>query len=628
VFASVQSLARLDLQDQLDPAHFDMVVVDEFHHASEETKTYARLLRHVRPRVLLGLTATPERADGLDVRTWFDGRTAVELRLWEALERGLLSPFQYFGVHDATDLQHISWRRGRGYDAAELTNVYTGHDARTRIVLQVLADKVTDLRTIRALGFCVSIEHAEFMARRFNEAGVTARAVTSRTDQEARRAALRELRDGQVNVLFTVDLFNEGVDVPAIDTVLFLRPTESATVFLQQLGRGLRLADDKPCLTVFDFIGNQHAEFRFDLRYRALTGSSRRGLERELEHGFPTLPAGCHIELDRVTTELVLRNIRSSLRVDWRGLIAELRRVGDRSLGEFLEETGLDIDDIYRRRRGGWAGLRRQAGLEQRPPTADDDRLAAAIGRMLHLDDQERLGLLRRVLGQPQPPALPLVSRRERRLLSMLHFSLWGSGSSLDQLPDGFRRLWDNPDRLQELSEVAELLQRRIHRVTRPVDAEASVPLQIHARYSRDEALAAFGVGNPASVRQGVKWVEEEHADVFFVTLRKTERHYSPTTMYQDRAISPSLFQWESQSTTSTASPTGQRYLHHRARGSTVHLFIRESKEADGDLGAPPYLYAGPATYVRHSNDRPIQILWRLDTDLPADVFHAARVAI
>jgi hypothetical protein len=329
-----------------------------------------------------------------------------------------------------------------------------------------------------------------------------------------------------------------------------------------------------------------------------------------------------------VTTELVLRNVRSSLRIDWRGRVAELRRVGDRPLGEFLEETGLDLDDIYRRRRGGWAGLRRLAGLELRPPTADDDRLAAAIGRMLHLDDQERLGLLRRVLGQPHPPALPLASRRERRLLSMLHFSLWGAGSSLDQLPDGFRRLWDNPGRLQELSEVADLLQRRIHRITRPVDAEASVPLQIHARYSRDEALAAFGVGNPSSVRQGVKWVEEERADVFFVTLRKTERHYSPTTMYQDRAISPSLFQWESQSTTSTASPTGQRYLHHRALGTTVHLFIRESKEADGDLGAPPYLYAGPATYVRHSNDRPIQILWSLDTDLPADIFHAARVAI
>jgi Domain of unknown function (DUF3427) len=302
--------------------------------------------------------------------------------------------------------------------------------------------------------------------------------------------------------------------------------------------------------------------------------------------------------------------------------------LGNRPLGEFLEETGLDLDDLYRRRRGGWVGLRRQAGLEQRPPGTDDDRLAAAIGRMLHLDDQERLGVLGHVLRQPQPPVLQSVSRREQRLLSMLHFSLWGAGSPLDQMADGFRRLWENPGRRQELAEIADLLHQRIHRITRPVDAAARIPLQIHAQYSRDEALAAFGVGNPASVRQGVKWVEEEQADVFFVTLRKTEQRYSPTTMYQDRAITPSLFQWESQSTTSLASPTGQRYLRHRDLGTSVHLFIRESKEADGDLGAPPYLYAGPASYVRHSRDRPIQIVWKLDVDLPADIFHAARIAI
>lgn len=123
-----------------------------------------------------------------------------------------------------------------------------------------------------------------------------------------------------------------------------------------------------------------------------------------------------------------------------------------------------------------------------------------------------------------------------------------------------------------------------------------------------------------------MKWVESELADVFFVTLRKTERHYSPTTMYQDRAITPSLFQWESQSTTSERSPTGQRYIHHRMRGSTVHLFIRDTKEADGDMGAPPYLYAGPAIYVSHTGDRPMKILWNLKFELPADVFHAARV--
>ena len=181
VFASVQSLARIDLERDLDPESFDMVIVDEFHHASAETKTYARLLEHLRPKVLLGLTATPERADGQSVLDWFGGRIAVELRLWEALERGLLAPFQYFGVHDGTDLQSIPWRRGTGYDVAELTNVYTAHDMRLAIILQALRDKVTDVGRMRALGFCVSVDHAEFMAKRFNDAGIPSISVTSRT---------------------------------------------------------------------------------------------------------------------------------------------------------------------------------------------------------------------------------------------------------------------------------------------------------------------------------------------------------------------------------------------------------------------------------------------------------------
>jgi superfamily II DNA or RNA helicase/HKD family nuclease len=625
VFASVQSLARIDLEKDLDPSHFDMVIVDEFHHAM--APTYERFLRHMTPRQLLGLTATPERADGTDVRVWFDGRTAVELRLWEALERGLLAPFQYFGLHDDTDLTSVRWKRGSGYDVGELTNVYTGHDARVRIVLQALLDKVTDPGNMRALGFCVSIAHAEFMARRFNEAGIPSRAVTSTTPQDERRASLVALRKKELNVVFTVDLFNEGVDVPEIDTVLFLRPTESATVFLQQLGRGLRLAADKPCLTALDFIGQQHADFRFDLRYRALTGSTRRQVERNIDRGFPTLPAGCHIELDRVASEIVLQNVRSSLRINWRGLVSELRQLGDLSLASFLDEAGLEVDDVYRRRRGGWAGLRRDAGLDAREPGPDDARLAGAIGRMLHIDDLERMNFIGSALGQASAPNVPSLSTREGRLMAMLHFSLWGANEDLNVIADGLARLWANPSRREEILELLDVLRAEIRRVTHPVDPVGRVPLQVHARYSRDEALAAFGVDKPGTMRQGVRWVAEEGADVFFITLRKTEKHYSPTTMYADRAITPALFQWESQSTTSEPSATGQRYVDHRERGSSVHLFTRESREGDGDLGAPPYMYCGRANYVSHTGDRPMRILWRLEVDLPADMFHAAKVA-
>ncbi|SCL34928.1 ATP-dependent helicase IRC3 [Micromonospora pallida] len=610
VFASIQSLYRREI----DPGAYDMVIVDEFHHA--EAPTYARLLERLRPRVLLGLTATPDRADGGDVRRWFDGRTAVELHLWEALERQLLAPFQYFGVHDDVDLSHLRWKRGQGYDPAELEGVYTGNDARARLVLRAVRDTV-DVGRMRALGFCVSIGHAEFMAAWFTDHHVPSAAVTSRVDRAARDGLLRDFRAGTLRVLFTVDLFNEGVDLPMVDTVLMLRPTESATIFLQQLGRGLRLDDDKPCLTVLDFIGGQHANFRFDLRWRALTGVSRRAVREAVEQDFPTLPSGCHIQLDRVAKNIVLDNLRAALPTSKKGLVAELRQLGDVSLAGFLRETGLEVEDVYRSASlGGWSGLRRLAGLETSAPGPDDRELGRAIGRMLHLDDGDRLDLLARVAAGVRP--------EPGRRWDVLHFDLWGPNAPLSSREERLARLWAEPTRCAELRQLVEVLRERIHRVTGP-SPSPGVPLRVHARYSRNEACAAFGMPNPGSLREGVKWLAAERADLFFVTLVKSERHYSPTTMYADRAVTDRLFQWESQSTTSTDSPTGQRYVHHAAQGSTVHLFVRQSRVADGDLGAPPYLYAGPMTYREHTGDRPMRILWELAHPLPADMYAAAR---
>lgn len=610
VFASIQSLHR----QKINPEAFDMVIVDEFHHA--EATTYAQLLERLRPRVLLGLTATPDRADGRDVRRWFDGHAAVELHLREALDRQLLAPFHYFGLHDDVDLSHVTWKRGQGYDRGELENVYTGNEARARLVLRAARDLV-DVRRMRALGFCVSIGHAEFMAEWFTRYGVPSAAVTSGVDRPVQHGLLRDFKAGKLRVLFTVDLFNEGVDLPMVDTIFLLRPTESATVFLQQLGRGLRLDDDKPCLTVLDFIGGQHANFRFDLRWRALTGVSRREVRDAVEQDFPMLPSGCHIELDRVAKEVVLRNLERAVPSSKNSMVAELRQLGDMPLAEFLRDTGLEIEDMYRSATlGGWTGLRRLAGVESSTPGPADRELARAIGRMLHTDDLDRLALWEQVAaGGPVP---------EGRLVDMLHFSLWGPDVPLAQREERLARLWAEPARCAELRQVAAVLRERIHRVTEPVGL-GRVPLRVHARYTRNEACAAFGMPNPGSLREGVKWLPDEQADIFFVTLVKSEQHYSPTTMYADRAITETLFQWESQSTTTSASATGQRYIHHEKRGSTVHLFVRETKVAEGNLGVPAYLYAGPMRYREHSGERPMRIIWQLAHPLPADMYSAAR---
>jgi superfamily II DNA or RNA helicase/HKD family nuclease len=610
VFASVQSLHSMDIT-KVDPNRFDMVVIDEFHHA--EANTYQKVLNWLQPRVLLGLTATPERTDGQDIRRWFDGHTAVELRLWEALERQFLSPFHYFGIHDNVDLKNLQWRRGAGYSQAQLEKIYSGNEARAGIILQAVKDIVPTDR-MRALGFCVSIDHAVYMAQVFNEAGIPSQAVHSKIAPDHRSKAIADLRSGTARALFTVDLFNEGVDIPNVDTILMLRPTESATVFLQQLGRGLRLSDEKPYLTVLDFIGNQHAKFRFDKRYRALTGISRNALTRAIEGDFPVLPAGCHFGLDEVAKKIVLGNIRQALKRARDNMVDEIRQTPALAMAEFLEETGFEVEDIYRRREwGGWAGLRARAGAV---PNSEADRLplSSTIGRFLHFDDVDRIQALRDIAGGVEPVG---------RLGQMMSHTLWGDAEAAKA---GMEQLATFPVRQAEVLELADVLEQRIARVTTPLDPSGVNPLRLHARYTGREAGAAFGDPTPELRGVGVKQSPDRKAYLFFVTIKKTERHYSPTTMYQDCAITETLFQWESQAATRTSSDRGQDYVHHAARGITVHLFLRESKEEDGDLGAPAYVYAGPMTYESHIGDQPMRIRWQLTHALPADVFHAARM--
>ena len=623
VFASVQSLGRVDLAT-VPPDAYDVVIVDEFLHA--EAPTYRRLLEHLRPRALLGLTATPERMDPTeDVTRWFDGRIAVELRVWDALAQGLLCPFQYFGLSDDVDLSQVEWRRG-GYDVQALTRLYVGHDARVAKVLEAVRRYVRDPHAMRALGFCVSVEHAHYMARRFSDAGIPALAISGDTPTEERDAALRKLRQREANVVFSVDLFNEGLDIPEVDTVLLLRPTESATVFLQQLGRGLRFAPGKTGLTVLDLIGQQRREFRFAPRFAALTGLPRAELIRNIEQDFPYLPAGCSIQLDRVAQQIVLDNVRSALQVRQTVLADELRRLGQVSLAEYLRASGRSLDDVYRPSVGGWSSLQRRAGLTV-ASGPEQARLERSIGRMRHIDDDERVVFYRGLLGADAPPDVGLLAERQLRLLTMFHFDLWGRNEAPRTLDESMRRLWEHPAVRAELIQLLEVLVGQAEYLGRPTGLEPEIPLAVHQRYTRDEVLAALGEASaerPPNSREGVYHARRARADVFFITLRKTPGRFSPSTMYRDYAVSPHDFHWETQSTTTAASPTGRRYIHHARNGHRILLFARETTEG-GSGSALPYLFLGKATYQEHRGDRPMAIRWRLEHALPPSFYQEAR---
>lgn len=622
VFASVQSLSRVDLS-KLPPNAYDVVVVDEFHHAA--APTYSRLLEHLQPKELLGLTATPERSDGQDIGRFFDDRTAFELRLWDALDADLLAPFHYFGIADETDLSRIEWKRGR-YDETQLSTLYTGNEARARIVLSQLSDKVGDLSQMRAVGFCVSVEHAEYMARVFRDAGVPAAAVTGSTPAEDRANTLQALRAGTIKAVFAVDVLSEGVDIPEIDTVLFLRPTESATVFIQQLGRGLRHSDSKAVLTALDFVGMQRKEFRFDKRFRALTGANRSGLRHQMEAGFPFLPAGSQIILDKVSREVVLQSIRNQLSLSTKELISDARSLRTASLSTYLDEHGLELSDVLRSGSTPrtWTTIKRDAGIPTPAPGPSESALLKRIRALAHVDDMERADTYVRLLRDELPieNLTPLQQHHAR----MLFYSLWPNGGGHPYVEAGLRSLLQEPAACAEMAEVVDLSMDRTARLARVPAELPGTPLRVHAQYQREEILAGLGWTTsgrtPNNFREGVVWVEEWQSDAFFVTLNKPETEYSPTTLYRDYALSPTLFHWESQSTTTEHSKTGQRYINHGERGTNILIFVRDAK--DNDLGTSPYVFLGPARYESHEGERPISITWRLSYPMPMDVFLAA----
>jgi len=625
VFASIQSLNAGDLAN-LPADHFDVVIVDEFHHAA--AASYTRVLDYLDPVELLGLTATPERSDGLPILHWFDDRIAAELRLWDAIDQQHLSPFLYFGIHDGLDLRNIPWRRGRGYDVEALSNAYTSSDAWARLVVQQVAEHAEHV-TMRCLGFCVSVEHARFMAQHFNRHGIESLAIWGDSPWAEREAALRDLAEGRVRAVFSVDLFNEGVDVPTVDTVLMLRPTESPTLFLQQLGRGLRKTTGKAFCTVLDFVGIHRREFRFDRRYRALLGGTRRDVEQAVQLGFPFLPAGCNMQLDRKATEIVLRSLREAIPTRWPAKVDELRSlrrsVLDFDLAGFLHESGLDLEDVYD---GGksWSDLQQAAGTPVLGAGPAETVLRRAVGRLLHIDDHERIATYRRLLAEPDPPPIEVLPTRDRRLLHMLVAQVTdrtiSKDSSLQQAVD---ILWSHPQVRAELLELLAVLDERVDHVHAPLKTHPDTPLQVHARYSRIEMLAAMGLGSGAKIaawQSGVYEAKEANAELFAFTLDKSSGGFSPTTRYRDYAISRRLIHWESQSATRADSPTGLRYRNHQRDGRAILLFTR--LRADDRA----FWFLGPADYQGHVGEKPMAITWELHRPLPGDLYVAFAAAV
>lgn len=620
LFLSIQTLNSQDFTAKTSPDFYDYIIVDEFHHAA--APTYQKLLAYYQPKILLGLTATPERMDGKSILPYFNNRIAAEIRLPEAIDRKLLCPFQYFGVTDTVDLEKLTWRAG-GYDKTELSNLYTlsGYVANRRadLIISSLLKYVTDIDEVKGLGFCVTVAHAEFMANYFNEQGIPAAFLTGKSPEEERKDAKDRLVSGKVRFLFVVDIYNEGVDIPEINTVLFLRPTESLTVFLQQLGRGLRLAENKECLTVLDFIGQANKKYNFEDRFAALLSNTTRNVAKEVKNGFVSVPKGCYIQLEKKAAKYILDNIRASYG-NSAGLIARIVSFEEDAgleltLANFLDYYRIDPRQLYKF--SSFSRLCVRAGVTDEFEEPLEDVLTKAMGRFATVDSRRFISFLQKVLTSDYVPETDV----ENRMLQMFQFTVWQKSvedCGFETPMDGIHAIRQNPVLSGELVALLSYQYSHIDFIDEPVDVGFDCPLDLHCTYTRDQILTALDFLKPATVREGVKWLPEQNLDVFFVTLNKSDKDYSPTTMYQDYSINETLFHWQSQSTTAENSMTGQRYIHHKERGSKVLLFVREFKTDRLSGGAAAYTYLGTANYVKHEGSRPMNITWKLDKPIPA----------
>ena len=526
-------------------------------------------------------------------------------------------------------MSQVAWKSGK-YDSTQLDKLLTGNDARAFLVIEKIHELLLDVQEARGLCFCASQDHADYMATKLSACNIKAVSLTANSLPKERNTVQQQLRNKEINFICVVDLYNEGVDIQEIDTVLFLRPTESLTVFLQQLGRGLRLHEEKECLTVLDFVGNANKNFNFEGRFRALLGASDKNIAGEVESGFPHLPAGCDIRLEKRAQKFILDNVKHNIHNARRNqLVQRIRNFENETnlkltLANFLEHHQLKLDNIYRK--SSWSRLLVDAGIIDNFEEPDEKRLIKGYRRICHMNSAYQLKALLNLLTLNN---FDNISEDEKRLLTMLHFSLWSKNNDFESLEESIFQLEMNPVLHSELLELLEYLFDKTDLVTDKPELPFDCPLELHANYTRDEMLAALAnwdFEQTPEMREGTKHLKDIKADIFLVTLNKTEKHYSPTTMYLDYAISEDLFHWQSQSTTSVESPTGQRYINHQKTGNTILLFVREDKSKNGL--SKPYCFLGPATYVAHEGSRPISFTWKLKYPMPSRLYReTARMA-
>ena len=632
VFASKDTLNnRLD-NLQLPADYYDYIVIDEVHHAA--ASSYRKIIDHFTPKVLLGLTATPERMDGEDITQDFDGTISAEIRLDDALNKGLLAPFYYYGITDSVDYSGVAWDKGH-YVASELSHIYSYNDARTAVILQSLQKYLPDIRNVRALCFCVDQQHAKYMASKFTLCGLKADVLTSENAQ-MRAPLYRRLKNKEINYLFVVDMFNEGVDIPEVDTILFLRPTESLTVFIQQFGRGLRKAEGKTHVDIFDYVGNSRAEFNYSDRMRVMLGRTSMSVIEEMERDCPHLPLGCRIMLEPKAKEYILQNIRGAIqRFTARrvlGLVQNFERHHSvpLTLSNFARIYQMPVDKLYKGRT--WNQILFEAGVSKEQSRFNEELSRAVFRKWSATDSYSYLSFIEQLAKREFRVSVNSLNAVDQKRLLMLYYDLFETAGRFENLQEMVDALAADKLFYEELAEVIGLMIQGNKAYEKPDNSLLpNFPLKLHGVYTKAQIQVAIGTSTLArksSAREGVERNKQLNVEAMFVDIIKN-REEGSTTDYDDKALSPYLFQWDTQNRVRPESNEGQAYINQT---QTMLLFVREQKNFVEDKARTMgYVYLGRVTlsdweYKNLGNRMQMQIRWNMVEPIPGSVMHFARM--
>mgnify|MGYP000912215183 FL=1 len=667
IFASIQSLRNC--YNEFKPSFFDYIIVDEFHHSMSDS--YLKTLSYFNSKFLLGLTATPKRMDGKDILSLCDYNVVDEIGIKEALEEDLIVPFHYFGVNDyMINYDNIPYKNGKYNEKILLENLLL--NTRTDYIVEKINKFGFDGDELSAVAFCQNIEHAFFMKEEFSKKGYKSAVITANTSSNERSEILEKFKNKKIEILCVVDILNEGIDIPTINLLLFLRPTMSSTIFIQQIGRGLRKAKNKDFVTIIDFIGNHKKDyllinyFSSEVDNKDTLFTKKEKIINEIKNQFSNIPKSCYVELDRICQNRIIekiekinfssKNILKEMYLDYK---AEIEKSEDEFLQvrdfdtniELFQELCLKMHSFYNAQLQFEDSKIFKKENEKNPLNTAETQFLEYLEKKITLVEPFTFLIIDYLAtGKEYINNSDLLNKYkeffdikrnfEKHYLLNRIFEELTEDEILEKTLYGYKfskkykNLFSNKklneknnmksqqkeNKLNFINRLKQLIYLGLNEFKRNDLDEFNENILIsYKEYKRVELQILLNSKVPkGSWRAGYANTDKDIC--LFATIDKTHI-LQENLKYDNSLFADDIIQWISQPKTAHTSSVGKMFVNHKELGYNVHIFIRKYAFMDGNK-TNPFIYLGNAKYYSSKGDKPMKILWKLDKKIPQKLIY------